>query len=102
MRFRITVRGDHLELRGEIEVFNSNELGLFAQIMEPYGMVIASPAVPSKDADEIVDEILDENYAAEDLGHADGATEAIQHGDLDYDGLRALIKRGIELARKER
>lgn len=43
MSFRLTIRGDNLELRGQT---NNNDLSYLADLaaaMEPFGLVIASP-----------------------------------------------------------
>ena len=39
-RFRVTIRGEGVELRGYVD----NYLPGIARVMEPYGLVIASPA----------------------------------------------------------
>lgn len=44
MRFRITVRGDGMELRGSYFAQTPDDLGVFAKAMEPFGFVIASIA----------------------------------------------------------
>ena len=43
MRFRITVRGEGVELRGYLDA-DGEALGKFAHKMEPYGVVLASIA----------------------------------------------------------
>ena len=43
MRYRITVRGDHVELRGWLDG-HEHDLGEYAKFMAPYGVVVASPA----------------------------------------------------------
>lgn len=48
MRFRITVRGNGIELRGYMDGDESN-LSDLATRMEPFGMVVASPAVDNFD-----------------------------------------------------
>jgi len=42
MRIRITIRGEKIELQGFLDVEGS-ELNDFADAMEPFGLVIASP-----------------------------------------------------------
>jgi hypothetical protein len=47
MRFRITVRGDGVELRGYLDVGDQRDapsLAQFAEDMKPYGLVVASVA----------------------------------------------------------
>jgi len=46
MRFRITVRGEHMELRGYIDAEHEGDLDLMdlAEAMKPFGLVIASVA----------------------------------------------------------
>lgn len=50
MRFRITVRGDHAEVRGYLDTSDDAvgeghpELVAFAEAMKPFGIVVASPA----------------------------------------------------------
>jgi len=47
MRFRITIRRvNKTELRGYHDVESIEEMGQFSAAMEPFGMVIASPATP--------------------------------------------------------
>lgn len=42
--FRVTVRGEHVELRGFVDDFDL--LRSLAVAMKPFGLVIASPAEP--------------------------------------------------------
>jgi hypothetical protein len=44
MRWRITVRNDGTELRGYLEAETGEVLEAFAAAMEPFGIVLASPA----------------------------------------------------------
>ena len=52
MRYRITVRGEHIELRGYIDGDKDEQghprlpvnLAEFAKAMKPFGIVVASPA----------------------------------------------------------
>lgn len=44
MRYRITVRGHGIELRGYLDAYDPNTLARFGTMMEPFGMIIASPA----------------------------------------------------------
>lgn len=51
MRFRITIRGDapkRVELRGYADL-DLDQLNALAEAMEPFGLVIASPAPPGFD-----------------------------------------------------
>jgi hypothetical protein len=43
MRYRITVRGDGVELRGFMDA-EPKDFYAFAEAMEPYGLVVGSPA----------------------------------------------------------
>lgn len=43
MRFRTTVRGDGVELRGYVEVDDMDTLNNLAGVLKPFGLVIASP-----------------------------------------------------------
>lgn len=42
MRYRITVRGDGIELRGHLP-YDHAMLAQFAEAMRPFGIVLASP-----------------------------------------------------------
>jgi hypothetical protein len=53
MRFRITVRGLGVELRGRFDQLTDEDaptLADFADAMEPFGMVVASPASDDSDS----------------------------------------------------
>lgn len=56
-------------------------------------------------AEQIVDEILDENYGhldpEQDGNFADGLEVALGAGDVDYDGIRAMMERAVQNARGE-
>jgi hypothetical protein len=45
-RWRVTLRGPMIELRGWIDDI---DVGAFARAMEPFGLVIVSPAEPDYD-----------------------------------------------------
>jgi len=44
MRYRITVRGENIELRGYLVAIQHDTLNVFANVMEPFGIVVASAA----------------------------------------------------------
>jgi hypothetical protein len=43
-RYRVTVRGDHVELRGYIDVERMESLTVFSEAMRGFGIVVASVA----------------------------------------------------------
>lgn len=90
MRFRITVRGDGVELRGRFDDYKEGrDLGEFSESMQPWGVVVASPAEDDYDP-------FTESGSVWDQGRLRTATQEAAHWKQQAANLQDVLDSMVE------